>query len=173
MKKSLYNIQGEFETIMYAIMDNDGEMDETLEQLLQENEEEFFQKLDGYGEVIAKLKDKAAAAAGRIKDIQAIKKRAEKGVERMKDYIKHCMEQRGITKCESGLNTFSIRTNNGFEYDEQKLTGDAWEKIYALGLPAWIKFDVSIDKTKLKEMYKEGNVVEGVSPTQTDSLQIR
>ena len=109
MKQTLYDITLEQQQLLDELEENGGELTPELEAALALNAENFESKAGGYIEAIEMYRQKAEAAAERIRKMQQAKKTAENVEKRLKERLLFAMQAFGEKKRTVGLQTVSVR----------------------------------------------------------------
>lgn len=159
---TLYHITSEQLRINELLEESGGELTPEIEEALILNADNFQLKADGYIQSIAKYSDIASAADLHIKEMQRIKKTAENIEKRLKERLLVAMKIMEVDKMELGLRKLSIRNSKAVNIiEESKVPNE------------FIKVETSIDKMKLKEALKAGEIIPGAELVTNQSIQIR
>lgn len=160
---SLYQITSAFPMIM--------EQEEITEDLKEELERELAvllqeksQNIIGY---TRNMELTVEAMKSEEKRISEQRKTLENRITKFKQYVKECMEKNGITKIETGLGSLTIAKNPiSVEVTNEELVPSEYKTEVVT---------VKIDKTKIKENFKEtGEIPNGVNIlTNNTSLRIK
>lgn len=151
-----------------------GELTPELERELNASSESLTAKVNGYANIFRKADLQIDAIDAEIKRLQALKKTRQNAVKSLKEYVLYSMDANGMTKIDGELIKLSIRRTKAVEIgDEEALTGMAWQALSSLKVPAWINFDVKINKTELKRILEEGETVVGAAIRENRSLIIK
>lgn len=161
-KMTLYRITSEQLRINELLEESGGELTAEIEEALMLNEENFIAKSEGYIEAIAYFKARQEAAKVRIEEMQRIKKTAENAEKRLKERMQLAMEIMGRDKVEVGLHKLSLRNTQVVNI------------ICESAVPnEFVKVETSIDKAKLRERLKTGEIIPGAELRYNQSIQIR
>mgnify|MGYP002802668445 FL=1 len=158
---SLYEITSGFPALMEneEISDEDKKkIEDELVVLLQQKSQNIIGYTKNIELTINAMKEEE-------KRIAEDRKTLENKMARFKDYVKECMEKNGITKIETGLGTLSIAKSPASVeiIDEDKVPKEFKQEIVT----------VKIDKTKIKNNFKEtGEIPNGVI-VHTDNTNLR
>jgi hypothetical protein len=163
MNKSLYHISTEAMDIVSALEETEGELNPTIESLLKINQSELQEKSFNYAYVVKSIDNDITAINEEIKRLQALKKRNESIVSRMKEAVIDAMHIYGLEKITSPTLNLSIRRSEAVEVDE-----NFHEDIYMVK-----KVTYTPDKTRLKEAIKRGQNIEGARIIENYNLQIK
>lgn len=159
---TLYRITSEQLRINELLEESGGELTAEIEEALMLNEENFIAKSEGYIESISKYKALAEAAKVRIEEMQRVKKVAENIEKRLKERLLWAMDTMGRDSVEVGMRKLSIRNTQVVNI------------ICESAVPnEFIKVETSIDKAKLKERLKTGEIIPGAELRYNQSIQIR
>lgn len=152
-----------------------GELTPELEETLDNLANDLNNKVDAYGYLLNRMKSKAEAIKGLVKEMQAKQKAAENNYNRLKDSLAYTMALYGHPKLEGGVYTISTRTTNSVDVDEETLLKPYTDTIAAIDeqLPKYIKMKPSISKTALKELADAGNLPEGATIATNTSISVR
>lgn len=171
---TLYQLTGQMKAIEDALEENGGELTPELEEVWEETSESLPMKIDGYNQVITNLNAYAKNLAEEIKRLQGLKKTAENSVKRVKEHLVDAMEAFGFTKLEGNYCKVSLSSSTATEVDEEILLEPYIARLASLGLPAWITAELKVNKTVLKDNFKDKDVVPaGVKFVDNKSLRIR
>lgn len=161
-KLTLYTITSEQLRINELLEESGGELTPEIEEALILNEENFLTKSEGYIESIARYKALAEAADVRIKEMQRIKKTAENSKRRLEERLLWALQTMGRDKVEVGLRKISLRCSTAVNITDET------------AIPAeYIKVETSVDKMRIKEALKSGEVITGAELVTNQSIQIR
>jgi len=108
-KESLFTIGEHFYALESLIIENEGEIDETIDQWLDEYQAKESEKIDAYCYIINKYAD-IASEAKRLADRAA---RYNKTVANLKERLKYYLETRGQEKMETSRFTVKVTANGG------------------------------------------------------------
>ncbi|AFV15404.1 TPA: siphovirus Gp157 family protein [Bacillus cereus] len=161
MTTSLYSLTGKFLEIQQYITEDNQEMfTDTLEAI----DEAIEQKALGIVHVVKNLETMCETIKAEETRLAERRKRTEKSVERLKQYLLDSMEATDNKKIETDLMTISIRNNK----ESLLVHSEAFipEMYYKPGKP-------SLDKTNLLKAVQKGIIVEGVTTHRTKSLSIK
>lgn len=160
---SLYNITNAFPALMESeeITEEDkNKIKEELTMLLQQKSQNVIGYVRNNELTIEAMKEEEDR-------ISSNRKALENKLTRLKQYVKECMENNGITKIETSLGTLSIvKSPASVEIiNEEAIPNEFKQEIVT----------VKIDKTKIKNNFKEtGEIPDGVNIITTNtSLRIK
>jgi hypothetical protein len=162
MKKSLYNITAEAQSIASAL--EEGEFTPEMETALAINQNELQEKAINYGYAIKSMEDDVTAINEEIKRLQAIKTAKSNAIDRMKEAVSNAMQVYGIEKVTSPTLNLSFRKSEVVEVElVEALSNDF--KI--------VKTTVTADKVAIKQAIKQGENITGARIVQKFNLQIK
>jgi hypothetical protein len=161
--KSMYEISREAMDIVSALEETEGELNPTIESLLKINQSELQEKSFNYAYVVKSIDNDITAINEEIKRLQALKKRNESIVSRMKEAVIDAMHIYGLEKITSPTLNLSIRRSEAVVVDDS-----FDDDIYMIK-----KVTYTPDKTRLKEAIKRGESIQGVTLKENYNLQIK
>lgn len=175
----LYEISGDFA----ELFDNYEELMETAEEkdkaeieaawfdTLSGIEGEFEVKAESVAQYIKELNARAEAIKAEEKKLAARRKAAEAATDRMKLYLKNCMEQMKLNKVETAKCKISIRKNApSLRIDNEVEFIKALE---AAGQTKFLKYaEPELKKTDIKNAIKAGEEFEGARLESSQSIII-
>lgn len=130
-------------------------VEETIKNLIQEKSVGILKLVRNWSSEVTGLKDE-------IERLKEEKEKKEKKIERLRDYLKICIENAGITKVQTTLGDISIRKGSG---KVNILKGEL--------IPEEFKREVvkiEYDKNSIKAKLKAGEAVEGAELIIENSL---
>ena len=141
-KESLFAIGDSFYALESLIIDNDGEITETVDQWLAEYEAKEADKIEAYCFLVQKYEEIASEARRLAQRATVYKNKADS----LKVRLKHYLELRGKARVETGRFTASVTRNGG------KLPVELHEGVQPEDLPEpFQKVIVEADKDRLRE----------------------
>lgn len=155
---SLYQITNAFPALMESeeiTPEDKAKIEEELTILLQQKSQNIIGYTKNIELTINAMKEEEDRIASNRKTL-------ENKLTRFKQYVKECMENNGITKIETGLGTLSIaKSPVSVEIvNEEAIPSDFKQEIVT----------VKVDKTKIKENFKEtGEIPDGVNIITTNT----
>lgn len=154
--------------------ENGGEMTPALETLWNETSESLMQKVDNYNTLLNKLSDQSDNVAREIKRLQAIKRTCDNSVKRIKEHVMDCMAANDIDKLEGAYCKMSLSSSTSTEVDEDTVLKPYLSRVDRMMLPPWITCELKINKTELKNAFKDKDVTPaGVTFQKNTTLRIR
>lgn len=169
--KRLYELAGEYATILDEITTSEGEIDEWLESRLDAIADDFTEKIENCATLIKCVEAEADAIMGAIlpliDEIETQKKRAtakKNRAARIKEYVLHQMQMVGIPKVSSPRVEVSIRRCGT---PSISWAGGEIPEDYRV-------VSVSLDKKRAQEAVKNGETLpEGLVVSYTTYLAMR
>ena len=155
---SLYQITNAFPALMESeeiTPEDKAKIEEELTILLQQKSQNIIGYTKNIELTINAMKEEEDRIASNRKTL-------ENKLTRFKQYVKECMENNGITKIETGLGTLSIaKSPVSVEIvNEEAIPNNFKQEIVT----------VKVDKTKIKENFKEtGEIPDGVNIVTTNT----
>ncbi|KAE9633738.1 hypothetical protein GND95_08780 [Defluviitalea raffinosedens] len=160
---SLYELTNDFERVINMLYDP--EVDEqTIFDTLESIEYEIELKAENYAKMIKNLEADVAGLKAEEQRISDRRKSIENKIKWLKANLENSMKTTGRTKFRTALFSFSIQKNPPSLVIEDETV---IPKEYFIPQP-----DI-IDKSKLKEALKSGQVIPGAILVQEESLRIR
>lgn len=168
---SLFNIGLEYRAL-FDLIENDLEVNEETGEIA-DNSEQFKQlfeglnttfedKLDNCQRYCITLDGEAEILANEIKRLQARKKAIENKKDRLRKEMLSAIKVSGNEKIKTSLYSFNIKHSEAVSVTNE----DLLERKY-------LRMKFEADKTKIKEAIKNGEVVEGASLVQNESLTVK
>ena len=108
-KESLFSIGEHFYALESLIIDNEGEIDDTIDHWLEEYQAKEHDKVDAYCYLIQKFEDISAEAKRLAQRSTSYNRKAKQ----LKDRLKYYLEKQGREKVETQRFTVSVTTNGG------------------------------------------------------------
>ena len=150
-----------------ALMENGGELTPEIESMLDENNINFDDKLDGYARFINHLKTQSAGLKSRVAELNARKKSLDNTILNLRDRMIFAMKERNIASTKTAEFTFSYSVKKGYEVVEDSIPDDLTPELIDSGMLEFVK---KFDKTAIKKKYAESDFVVA---TEKDSITIR
>ena len=168
--KTLHDILKTYQEIEMKIVDSEGEVNETIEELLLLNSTELNDKLDGYEKFSRYLKSQVEYLKGMENHYNKRRKVLEKSIRKCKDSMLEAMILVGEEKLKTKEFNFSIGKSEKWEVDEVLLTNDAKDKLISDGL-AENSFKVNL--SEVKSNYKnENDVPEWINIIESNFIRV-
>lgn len=164
---TLYEISHDMATITDDIIDAEGELTPELERRLDECGLALTVKAEGIWMVLRNMEANNSVIDTEIKRLQKIKKIRNNATDRLKTYIKRCMEDANLKKIDTPLGGFTIRKSPASVeiIDESIIPFDLMVVIPETQRP---------DKKAISDALKKGEDVKGAKLiTDKTSLQVK
>lgn len=164
MKKSIYNISQELETIFNTIENNDGIIDDNTETALVLTKQELENKGVQYGFKCLSINNENAEIDAEIERLTKIKSRNKNLENRLKETLKNAMIHFGIDEIKIPTLKINLRKSVAIEIENEDLINEKFKVV---------KMTKTISKTLIKEAIDNGENVLGASKVENKSLQIK
>lgn len=161
---NIYNIQQEYISLINEIIENDGEINPSVETALQINQEQLQAKGIQYGYVIKSIESEIDIIDAEIKRLTQLKKVRENAVERLRMTLQGAMECFGVLELKTPTIKVDFRKSESVEITDF----DALPKEYIT-----VKTTEMPNKTEIKQAIKEGKVIAGAELRINNNLQIK
>lgn len=159
---NLYELTSEQLYINQLLEENGGELTEELVSLMEVNETNFNDKIEGYCKAIKIMESNLTGVESEIERLQKMKKTYKNSIDRMKETMKNSFVVLGKEKVTLGNFKVSLRNSKAISIiDEDKLP----ESVFVM------KKEVS--KTAIKDLLEQGEIVEGAEYVENKSIQIK
>ena len=149
--------------IVSALEENEGELNPAIEAVLKINQNELQEKSFNYAYVVKSIDNDITAINEEIKRLQALKKRNESIVSRMKEAVVDAMHIYGLEKITSPTLNLSIRRS------EAVIIDDSFDDYTYMVM----KVTYTPDKAMIKNAIKKGENIENARIIENYSLQIK
>lgn len=174
--RTLFQLTADMAALEDQLYENGGELTPEIEGMLVATEEALIAKADGYNMLLRKFKAEEAMCDTEAKYWAGKKKVVQNAQKRIREHINDVMAYGGINKIEGEHCKISRRETQALEVNEDVVLSSMQERINELvaSLPEFVKVDVSVSKTALKEwMEREHMMPEGVAYVTNSSVTIR
>ena len=161
---TIFNIQTEYKSIIKALIDNGGELNDELQTAIEITQKELYKKTESYSWAIKEIDGEISIIKEEIERLQGLINSRDKAIKRMKDVILNAMETFEIDKIETPLIKISIRESEAVEVINEAQIPD----IYFAE-----KTTKTLSKTMIKEAIKSGASIDGAIIKINKSLQIK
>lgn len=161
---TIFNIQTEYKSIIKALIDNGGELNDELQTAIEITQKELYRKTESYSYAIKEIDGEISIIKEEIERLQGLINSRDKAIKRMKDVILNAMETFEIDKIETPLIKISIRESEAVEVINEAQIPD----IYFAE-----KTTKTLSKTMIKEAIKSGASIDGAIIKINKSLQIK
>ena len=149
--------------IVSALEENEGELNPAIEAVLKINQNELQEKSFNYAYVVKSIDNDITAINEEIKRLQALKKRNESIINRMKEAVVDAMHIYGLEKITSPTLNLSIRRS------EAVIIDDSFDDYTYMVM----KVTYTPDKAMIKNAIKKGENIENARIIENYSLQIK
>lgn len=161
--KSLFEIGNEYLEIYHLLEDNGGEITPEIETALAINKSNLQEKSQNYISLIKEIEGRSRTVEVEIKRLQALKKRNDTFVLKLKENIANAMRMLEIDEIRTDLNKINFRKSKSVQIED----------IEMLPNDCVIIEKKPISKTELKKRIENGEVINGVSIIENLNLQIK
>lgn len=174
--RTLFQLTADMAELENELIDNGGELTPEIEGMLAATQEALVAKTDGYNTLLRKLKATETTCDQEAKYWQGKKKVAANAQKRLREHINDVMGAFGINRIEGETCKITRSERTSLEVNEELLLAELQTRIeeFRQSLPYFVKVDVSISKTALKEFIEtEGVIPAGVSNRSEYSITIQ
>ena len=169
-KKTLHDILKTYQEIEMKIIESEGEISETIEELLLLNSVELNDKLDGYEKFSRYLKGQVEYLKGMEDHYNKRRKVLEKSVKKCKDSMLEAMMLIGEDKLKTKEFNFSIGRSEKWEIDELLLSNDDKNQLISKGLA---ENNFKIILSEIKSSYKsEEEIPEWINIVESNFIRV-
>jgi hypothetical protein len=161
---TIFNIQTEYKSIIKALIDNGGELNDELQTAIEITQKELYRKTESYSYAIKEIDGEISIIKEEIERLQCLINSRDKAIKRMKDVILKAMETFEIDKIETPMIKISVRESEAVEVINEAQIPD----IYFAE-----KTTKTLSKTMIKEAIKSGASIDGAIIKINKSLQIK
>ncbi len=161
---SLFGIQAEYYELVNQLMENEGELDQELEEALTINTEMFMEKAKNYGGIIRYLEGNAAMVKEEAARLAAVKKRIDNSVERLKAALVQALEARGEGTVEVGTTKLWLGSTEAVDIPDESLIPSKFTTK---------KVVIAPDKALIKAELKKGKKVKGATLVTNKHLRMK
>jgi len=172
-KKSLNQILEEYQKIENLLITNDGVIDDDLENLLDLNESELENKLDGYEHFVRYLKSQINYLKSMEEHYCKRRKTLENSILRCRKSMTEALLITNRGKVKTNDFNFSIGKSDKWTVDSEKIDDKDRQELLSLEFAENI-FKINI--SKLKAHYKEESEIEKpdwINIDQTEFIKVR
>ena len=100
---TIFNIQTEYKSIIKALIDNGGELNDELQTAIEISQKELYKKTESYSWAIKEIDGEISIIKEEIERLQGLINSRDNAIKRMKDVILNAMETFEIDKIETPL----------------------------------------------------------------------
>jgi len=165
MKKSLYEIDQEYLTLMEQLEEAEGILDETLAQELEISEADLETKAEKYCMIIKQYEANIDARKAEIARMGKLNKTESNIIDRLKENLSSSMLLHEKEKISGELFTIGFRKSTKLAQDEDVDIEELDEK--------YLRRSVAIDKKIITDALKAGEELDGFSLSENKNLSIR
>ena len=169
-KKTLHDIIGDYQNIESRIIENDGELDSSLEELLKLNNVELKDKLDGYEKFTRYLMNQVEFLKDMESHYSKRRKILEKLVKRNRDSMLNALKITGDKSIKTKEFNFNIIKTERWTVNDDALNEDIKNSLISEGLAEEL-FKPSISKIKDKSK-EEGAVPEWIDIEDSEYIKV-
>ena len=156
----LYELTDDFKQVQQMIEEGHEGLEDTLESI----ELAIEDKLENIARLIKNIEGDIAAFKAEEKRLAERRKTLENEVKNLKQYAEEQLKATGEKKIKAGTFTFAIQKNPpSVRITDEELIPKEY----------YVPVDPKLDKTKLKNLLKEGEKIPGVELVQGEGLRIR
>lgn len=157
---TLYELTDDFKQVQQMIEEGYEGLEDTLESI----ELAIEDKLENIARLIKNIEGDIAAFKAEEKRLAERRKTLENEVKNLKQYAEEQLKATGEKKIKAGTFTFAIQKNPpSVRITDEELIPKEY----------YVPVDPKLDKTKLKNLLKEGEKIPGVELVQGEGLRIR
>jgi predicted nuclease with TOPRIM domain len=157
----LYELTSQYQELVDMDTTTAEDMD-AYNVLMNELTGDITAKADNVAAVIKTLDAEADALAEEVKRLQDRKRALSNKSDGLRMYLHHNLKESGLDKVQGHLFTVALQKNPASVQVEESILADEWFVVTK-----------SPDKTKIKDALKAGQVIEGATLWQSESLRIR
>jgi len=154
-------------SIELALMEAGGELTPEIESMLDENDQSFEDKLDGYASFIDHLKTQEAGLKAKIESLQARKKSLNNTALSLRQRMLSAMQEKGLKSTKTSEYTYSCSTRKALTVDIGAIPDQVLE---TMAMDSLVTYERKFDLAKIKKQYSDAFFV---TETEKDSLTIR
>jgi hypothetical protein len=158
---NLYELTDSYLKVLELIENGEEGLEDTLESI----NDTIELKADGYARIIRNLEGNVTALKTEIDRLTDRKKSIENSIDRLKENLKQAMIQTGKEKIKTDLFSISVANN---PVAVSVINEDLIPRTYFN-----VKEIVTLDKVRIKDLLKNGQVIAGVELTQGKGLRIK
>lgn len=166
-KTSLYNLTTEYENLYNKLLesaDDDGQVDETINQALVAKGKEFIDKAVAVANVYLKFDDELDMVEKRIKSLTEYRDKLKGSKKRLSDSLTMACERTGTMKIDNVYARISFRASEQTIVDDESLLPSEY-------FTETISYKPNL--TKIKEDIKKGKEVQGAHIQRKNNINIK
>lgn len=161
---SLFQISEVMNMITQTLIENGGEINEELENLLSITQDQLKTKATDYASVIRSLEYDNQIIDQEIKRLQNIKRVRTNTIENLKLRLSNAMEQFEIDEIKTPTTKINFRPSTSLQINNQDEIPAEYKTLVT---------DMKVDKNKIKKDLKSGKEVKGAELIENRSIQIK
>jgi len=169
-KKTLHDIINDYQNIESKIIENDGELDLSLEELLELNNSELKDKLDGYEKFTRYLINQVEFLKDMENHYSKRRKILDKSIRRNRDSMLNALKITGDKSIKTKEFNFTIVKTERWKINDDILNEDIKSNLISEGLAEEI-FKPSISKIKDKSK-EEGLIPEWIDVEDSEYMKV-
>jgi hypothetical protein len=150
--------------ITQTLIENGGEINEELENLLSITQDQLKTKATDYASVIRSLEYDNQIIDQEIKRLQNIKRVRTNTIENLKLRLSNAMEQFEIDEIKTPTTKINFRPSTSLQINNQDEIPAEYKTLVT---------DMKVDKNKIKKDLKSGKEVKGAELIENRSIQIK
>lgn len=168
---------GATEQLLAAMLEESGgELTPQIEEMMNDNDQQTQEKIDGYAAVIREFQYRAECLKTEAAKMTERAKQSLNAAEKVRQHILLAMNTFKRDKYEGNTVKFFKKKTQSVEADEEEVFGTLGlnDLIEGLNLPDYITVKFAINKTAIKDGVKKGKPLpQGISITENDSVIMR
>lgn len=161
---SLFQISEVMNMITQTLIENGGEINEELEQLLSITQDQLKTKATDYATVIRSLEYDNQTIDQEIKRLQNVKRVRNNTIENLKQRLSNAMEQFEIDEITTPTTKINFRPSTSLQILDENSIPPEYKTLVT---------DMKIDKNQIKKDLKDGKEIEGAELIQNRNIQIK
>ena len=156
----LYELTQSFHQIQTMIESGEEDLTDTLESIDLAIED----KLENIGKVICNLEAETSAFREEEKRLANKRRSIENNIKNLKSYVEHQLKSTGKTNVKAGLFTYAIQKNPpSVQINDES----------AIPKKYFVQAEPTVDKTTIRKLLSEGELIPGVQLIQGEGLRIK
>jgi hypothetical protein len=159
----LYELTEEFRQALEKY-DPDNDELEILSRVIDGLAIDIENKSEGIVKLITNWSSDVDAIDAEIDRLKSLKESKQNRTNHLKQYLAHNLQHAGIDKLDLGTHRISFRKSSRVEVLDESKVPDKYKRVKTI---------VEVDKTAVKESWKQGIGVDGTTVTEHKNIQIR
>lgn len=162
----LYEISDIYRNVINAVENEEVNYND-IKEALDVIEDDFDNKVDNTACLIKDMQGDVEKMKTEEKNLSQRRKFMEKRIDDLKQYLSYNLLAVGKRKLETSRNKISFRKSSALKIDD--------EKSFAAFYPEYCNVETvyKVDKNRVKQSIKNGEVIEGASVIESDNIQIK